>query len=248
MEQTGMHALTVIGVGASRGDRPRGDRRARPGRARGRPAGASGGPRSCRSAAGRGWRERTRARSPASSVDLFDATATLHGLGPSDRELLESAALLHDIGEHVSRDGHARHTAYLIENGGLRGFSPDEVNMLASLARYHVRGRPRESFGAWEQLDRGERDRVVKLLALLRMADGLDAAHSSAVGHVGVELGGDGLEIVITSQGEAELERWLLQRKKRLFEELFEVPVSLEVVPSGPDELPSRRTEGAGLG
>ena len=57
----------------------------------------------------------------------------LHGLDAEDRELLELVALLHDIGEHVSRDGHARHSAYLIENGDLRGFSPVEIQMLACL-------------------------------------------------------------------------------------------------------------------
>jgi exopolyphosphatase/guanosine-5'-triphosphate,3'-diphosphate pyrophosphatase len=175
--------------------------------------------------------------------ELFDSTTPLHGLDAEDRELLELAALLHDIGEHVSRDGHARHSAYLIENGDLRGFSPIEIQMLACLGRYHVRGRPRESFQAWETLERKDRDRVLKLLSLLRIADGLDAAHGSVVGHVGVELSGRSVEIVVSAQGEAELERWLLQRKKLLFEELFEVPISLEVVPTGPEELQTRAAE-----
>jgi exopolyphosphatase/guanosine-5'-triphosphate,3'-diphosphate pyrophosphatase len=194
------------------------------------------------------WREAHSRQVARLAVDVFDATAVLHDLGPTDRELLECAALLHDIGEHVSRDGHARHSAYLIENGGLRGFSPVEIQMLSCLGRYHVRGRPRDSFAAWESLERSDRDRVLKLLSILRIADGLDAAHGSVIGHVGVELGGFGVEIVVTARGEAELERWLLQRKKTLFEELFEVPVSLEVVPSGPDELQGLPTGGAGLG
>jgi exopolyphosphatase/guanosine-5'-triphosphate,3'-diphosphate pyrophosphatase len=190
-----------------------------------------------------GWRETHSTQVAMLAGELFDSTTPLHGLDAEDRELLELAALLHDIGEHVSRDGHARHSAYLIENGDLRGFSPIEIQMLACLGRYHVRGRPRESFQAWETLERKDRDRVLKLLSLLRIADGLDAAHGSVVGHVGVELSGRSVEIVVSAQGEAELERWLLQRKKLLFEELFEVPISLEVVPTGPEELQTRAAE-----
>jgi hypothetical protein len=75
------------------------------------------------------------------------------------------------------------------------------------------------------------------MLALLRIADGLDAAHDSVIGHVGVELSGTRVEVVVSARGDAELERWMLQRKVQLFQELFEVPVSLEVVPTGPEEM-----------
>jgi len=181
------------------------------------------------------------------AVELFDSTVALHGLDSEDRELLELAALLHDIGEHVSRDGHARHSAYLIENGDLRGFSPVEIQLLSCLGRYHVRGRPRESFHAWETLERKDRDRVLRMLSLLRIADGLDAAHDSVIGHVGVELSGTRVEVVVSARGDAELERWMLQRKVQLFQELFEVPISLEVVPTGPEEMQALACEEAGL-
>ncbi|MGA3352099.1 MAG: Ppx/GppA phosphatase family protein [Acidimicrobiales bacterium] len=181
------------------------------------------------------------------AVELFDSTLGLHGLDSEDRELLELAALLHDIGELVSRDGHARHTAYLIENGDLRGFSPIEIQMLSCLGRYHVRGRPRESFQAWESLERKDRERVNKMLSLLRIADGLDASHDSVISHLGAELSGVAVEVVVSARGDAELERWMLQRKKALFQELFERPISLEVVPTGPEELQALGAEEAGL-
>ncbi len=79
------------------------------------------------------------------SLELFDATQELHGLGPDDRELLDHAALLHDIGEHVSNAGHHRHSAYLVRNGQLRGFAPDEIELLAAMVRWHRSGDPRVS-------------------------------------------------------------------------------------------------------
>ena len=124
------------------------DRQARPRRARATTRGRSAAPRCCRSAAARAGARPIPARSPGSPSSCSTRRWPLHRLEADDRELLELGALLHDIGEHVSRDGHARHSAYLIENGDLRGFSPIEIQMLACLGRYHVRGRPRESFQA----------------------------------------------------------------------------------------------------
>jgi exopolyphosphatase / guanosine-5'-triphosphate,3'-diphosphate pyrophosphatase len=69
------------------------------------------------------------------ALEVFDATTDIHRLGRHEREMLELGALLHDIGEHVSVEGHDKHTAYLIQHGRLRGFAPEEVAMLASLGR-----------------------------------------------------------------------------------------------------------------
>jgi exopolyphosphatase / guanosine-5'-triphosphate,3'-diphosphate pyrophosphatase len=71
------------------------------------------------------------------ALELFDSTLALHGLSPEDRELLEHASLLHDIGAHVSTESHHKHTEYLIRHGRLLGFSPEEVDVLAALGRYH---------------------------------------------------------------------------------------------------------------
>ena len=137
--------------------------------------------------------------------------------------------------------------AYLIENGDLRGFSPVEIQMLV-LPRALPREGPAEGvLPGLGLLERKDRDRVNKMLSLLRIADGLDASHDSVVGHVGVELSGAGVEMVVSARGDAELEQWMLQRKKMLFQELFEVPVSLEVVPTGPEEMQALGSEEAGL-
>ena len=78
-------------------------------------------PRSPASPGGATPTSSTRGTSRALALSLFDQTQALHELGDRDREMLEYAALLHDIGQHVSRKGHHRHAAYLVENGELRG-------------------------------------------------------------------------------------------------------------------------------
>src|SRR5581483_5305526 len=152
--------------------------------------------------------------------DLFDRTLRLHKLSAEDRELLEYAALLHDIGEHVSTEGHHRHTAYLIQHGRLRGFDPEEVLALASVARYH-RGEPKASHEPFGSLSPERQERVTKLAAILRLADGLDRGHSSAVDGIDVVIDDARVEIEVRSAGEVELELWGARRKRALFEKVF---------------------------
>jgi exopolyphosphatase/guanosine-5'-triphosphate,3'-diphosphate pyrophosphatase len=152
------------------------------------------------------------------ALELFDQSAGLHGLGSSDRELLEYAALLHDIGEHVSPTGHHRHSAYLIRHGQLRGFDPAEVQLLEALARWHRRGEPRPG----EDFPLADPDRLRKLAAFLRLADGLDRSRSGVVHDVDVRVGPSLVVVRLHSDRDPELELWGARRKRELFERVFE--------------------------
>src|SRR5262249_31485163 len=65
------------------------------------------------------------------ALNLFDGTQSVHGAGPREREWLEYGALLHDIGNHISYERHHKHSYYLIKNGDLRGFDPEEIEIIA---------------------------------------------------------------------------------------------------------------------
>ncbi len=163
------------------------------------------------------------------ALEFFDQSTDLHRLGPVDRELLEYAALLHDIGEHVSTDGHHRHAAYLVANGQLRGFSPGEVDLLGALVRWHRRGEPKagdDLYGTLTDVDLG---RLRKLTAILRVADGLDRSRNQAVTDVDVQVAPELVLVRTRARDDVELEHWGARRKRELFERVF--GRELEIVP-----------------
>jgi exopolyphosphatase/guanosine-5'-triphosphate,3'-diphosphate pyrophosphatase len=168
-----------------------------------------------------GWNEAHARKVSRLAGDLFEGTTTLHGLDGADCELLELGALLHDIGEHVSMEGHERHTAYLIENGRLRGFPPDELAVLACLGRFHKRGAPKPSFEPFAQLSGPDRDRVTRLVALLQVADALDRSHGGPVRAIEVYTSPGLVEVVVHADDDIDLELWGLRRKRELFERVF---------------------------
>ncbi|MEY2567291.1 MAG: exopolyphosphatase / guanosine-5-triphosphate,3-diphosphate pyrophosphatase [Actinomycetota bacterium] len=167
------------------------------------------------------WNEGHARQVAALAAELFDQTRPLHGLTTGDRELLECAGLLHDIGEHVSAIAHHKHTAYLIQHGRLRGFSPDEVLVLAALARYHRNSEPKpahEPFGSLSPIDQ---ERVTKLASILRLADGLDRGHCGAVEDLVVDVTSDSVRLTLEGRSDVDLELWGARRKRALFERLF---------------------------
>jgi exopolyphosphatase / guanosine-5'-triphosphate,3'-diphosphate pyrophosphatase len=155
------------------------------------------------------------------ALELFDGLRPVHGLGADDRELLGHASLLHDIGEHVAVDGHERHSAYLVEHGRLRGFTPAEVAMLAALCRFHRRGTPKPSYEAFASLDDDDRYRVTRLVAILRVADALDRSHAGVVRSVSVTVRGNDVALHVEADGDMEVELFGLRRKQELFERVF---------------------------
>jgi exopolyphosphatase/guanosine-5'-triphosphate,3'-diphosphate pyrophosphatase len=166
------------------------------------------------------------------ALELFDATQDLHRLTPSDRELLEYAVLLHDIGQHVSRQGHHRHAAYLVEHAHLRGFSPGEVTFLAALVRHHRRGDPKPSEPLYGALNHRDRDRVRKLAAILRVADGLDRGRRGAVTQVSTQITDNLVLLRVRAQDDAELELWATRRRRDLFEKVFDRELEVVVEPA----------------
>jgi exopolyphosphatase / guanosine-5'-triphosphate,3'-diphosphate pyrophosphatase len=165
------------------------------------------------------------------ALELFDTTEQLHGLDADDRELLEHAALLHDIGEHVSSAGHHRHSAYLVRNGQLRGFAPDEVEALAAIVRWHRSGDPRPS-DEFPLLDADAIARVRILTALLRIADGLDRSREQNVYGLDTMVTPSLVLVRLRSAGDTELEVWGARRKRALFEKLFDREVEFTSHPA----------------
>jgi exopolyphosphatase/guanosine-5'-triphosphate,3'-diphosphate pyrophosphatase len=115
------------------------------------------------------------------AVQLFDATRRLHQLGARDRELLEFAALLHEVGRSVAQFKHHKHSYYLIRNGGLDRFASEEIQMIAAVARFHRGSPPKPSHDEIIDLPSAARHVAIQLAAILRVAESLDGNHVDLV-------------------------------------------------------------------
>jgi exopolyphosphatase / guanosine-5'-triphosphate,3'-diphosphate pyrophosphatase len=110
------------------------------------------------------------------ALQLFDEMRDLHRLGPHERELLSYAAAVHDIGVRISPDKQHKHGAYLVEHAGLRGFSPDEIAIIASLVRFHRGSGPKSSYPPFAALGSRDRSACTVLVGIMRIAHALGRA------------------------------------------------------------------------
>lgn len=152
---------------------------------------------------------------------IFESTHPLHQMTRKEREWLRFAALLHDIGSSIGFSRHHKHSYYLITHGDLTGFSVEEIETIAAVARFHRGGMPGKRHAEWNKLDPWRRHSVEKLAAILRIADGLDRSHAQTVEGVACRLRQKKviLEVSATEDVRAEIESAM--RKGDLFQRVF---------------------------
>ncbi len=162
---------------------------------------------------------------------LFDRLDPPGPLRANARELAEYAALVHDIGYHVSFEKHHKHAYYLVKNSDLPGFAPEEVEIMASAARYHRNRGPKKSDANLRWLGGKDRRTVEWISGLLRVADALDRSHFDVVQDVRPASGPRGLRLLVSARGDAAMELWAANQKKTLLEELLGRPVEILAAP-----------------
>ena len=175
------------------------------------------------------WHEEHSTHVAQMSLKLFDALQSDLGLPQEDRELLEFAALLHDIGYYISHSKHHKHALYIIRHSKLKGFKEDEIEIIANVARYHRRSTPKKRHSEYWKLRPATRKRIKNLSAILRVADGLDRSHYQKVQKLEVYVAEKQITLRIKVQADPQLEIWGAERKSHLLTEVTGKKLVFEV-------------------
>jgi exopolyphosphatase/guanosine-5'-triphosphate,3'-diphosphate pyrophosphatase len=174
------------------------------------------------------WEERHAQHVAATATFLFDVCRPLYGGPARDAELLEYAALLHDIGYAISHDTHHKHSRYLIRNADLQGFQPEEEELMSLVARYHRAEEPNDSHDHYRTCSAAQKRRVRQLASLLRIAEGLDRSHFQNVVALRARLSDDALSLSIATKGDPQLEVWSGNEEGAMFEAEFGRTLTVE--------------------
>jgi exopolyphosphatase/guanosine-5'-triphosphate,3'-diphosphate pyrophosphatase len=162
------------------------------------------------------------------ALRLFDVTASVHGLGAREREWLEYAALLHDIGYSIQYRNHHKHTYYLITNADLDAFDQREIEIIAHVARYHRGPTPKpERHPTLAALKPWQQRTIRKLTALLRLADALDRTHASRVDEIYGSLRKGRVTLEVLSRYEVDLELEAARQRGKFFAKTFDCRLRL---------------------
>ncbi len=166
------------------------------------------------------------------ALELFDETEPIHELGETEREVLEAAGLLHNIGRFVAHAAHHQHSYYLIRHSEqLAGFTENELELIAQVARYHRKSAPRSSHLKFAALDRADQRRIGVLAGLLRVGIALDRTYRRVVEHVRVAISSEQVRIEVeTAEGSnVELEMFTARDRCALLADALARPVHFDV-------------------
>ncbi|MBF0280767.1 MAG: Ppx/GppA family phosphatase [SAR324 cluster bacterium] len=156
------------------------------------------------------------------STQIFQGTAGLHHYGQRERILLEVAAILHDTGRFIRLSDHHKHSMYLIQNSELVGITNQERSLIGLIARYHSRSIPNEKHLEYARISEENKKIVNHLTAILRLADALDREHQRGVQSVITHYSDDKILLFIDGTYDLLLIRWAVEKKKDLFEQVFQ--------------------------
>ena len=164
------------------------------------------------------------------ALQLFDQTGELHRFGEIERQFLQAAALLHDIGWSEGQKGHHKTSMKMILQHNFTGWSENEKLIIANIARYHRKGLPSQTHEPYARLSKKDQHRVAKLAALLRIADALDRSHQNAVHTITCKHKKNVLELALEVRSDPTIELAVLEIKSDLLWEYYGLAVRVETV------------------
>ena len=161
------------------------------------------------------------------SLRLFHELQDLHQLTEHDETLLHVAAILHEVGNHISSKQHEIHGLYIIRHAEIFGLSDPDRLLVALITRYHRKATPQLSHQYYQELSPTDRIRVAKLSSLLRIADALERTHTQRITDLTVTLSPGKATLNLDGVVDASAERLALPTKANLFHNLFGLKIIL---------------------
>ena len=152
----------------------------------------------------------------------------VHGLSKRDRLLLQIATILHDCGKYISMVELGECSYRIIMATEIIGLSHLEREIVANVVKYnHIPFDYYEQMEKTTSMDKESYLRMTKLLAMLRLANGLDRSHKQKFENVKVSLKEKELIIQVDTPEDIILEMGLFAEKAAFFEEVFSIRTSI---------------------
>jgi len=155
------------------------------------------------------------------SQQLFKALKDIHRLPGEYSEWISAAAMLHELGSYVNRNGRHRHTYYLIANSELFGFSPEQRHLVAAIARYMGKSRPSERDRELRNLRPSIRELLNRAVVLLRIARALNQGRRGVVQKLRTRESGAEVTIQLLGKPDMDLEVWAAEKERTYFRDVF---------------------------
>ena len=161
------------------------------------------------------------------ATDIFEGLTEFYELATDDIRLLDAAARMQDVGYLINYEGHHKHSYHLILHCSLESFRPEELEIIANVARYHRGAEPKNKHKNFRMLSKEDQLRVTQMAAILRLASGFDRSYSQAVQAVEIHGSKKQIELVVSAELYPEVDIWAARRRAGMFEKVFQAELAI---------------------
>ena len=163
------------------------------------------------------------------ALQLFDKLAKSQGLTDRHRLLLQMAVIFHDTGKFINVTVHDKYSAMIVESSDLVGLSTEEQNMVSRIVRYHEDDELDPEDPIYRSMTRKNRTVTSKLIAILQLANAMDASHKQKLMDLSFKTADDTLRIRMIPKDNYLLEKWMFDRHTPFFHDVFGLKPELKV-------------------
>ena len=164
------------------------------------------------------------------AMKLFAGTKKIHGMGNREKLLLRITVMLHEVGKYLSLNNYGECAYNIVRSNELIGLSEAEQQMIAFSVRYNVVNFPSyEELVMVSSINKKQYLIIAQMVAILRLANGLDRSHSQKVQEIKTALKDDEIIISLNVNNNYLLERGLIDKETEFFRDVFNVMPVLKV-------------------
>ncbi len=155
------------------------------------------------------------------ALSIFDGIKKQVGLGQRERMILQLSCILHDCGKYVNMLNSTLYSYDIVMATEFIGLSEQEKRMIADVIKYNSWPEVPEIHTLTAPLDRKNYIRMLKLSAILRIANGMDRSHRQKIKKISVSLKDKELMIRADTIYDITLEQGIMDSKGHFFEEIY---------------------------
>ncbi|MCG8449390.1 MAG: Ppx/GppA family phosphatase [Pirellulales bacterium] len=162
------------------------------------------------------------------ATDIYQGLRNFYELDPQDARLLDAAARMQDVGYLINYERHHKHSYHLILHSSLESFRPEELEIIANVARYHRGAEPKNKHKNFRMLGEADQLRVLQMASILRLAGGLDRSYNQSVRAVEVRGSKKQIELLVSADIYPEVDIWASRRRAGMFEKVFGAELTIQ--------------------